>query len=324
MASSVVWLSTFPDEVRYRDRTSNRRHFLNSAALTHAVHRQLQDEAVPAWASTQAVLPTAAVIGAVRLVPDGVYHHLLGLESSEREQYHLWQQQLECNTVGILKCFRVLDVCLLREATPLQQCGDSRLRGFVVPLEAGQPDLLAAALEVEPGWLRQGQALPVIALRLTAPHAVLVGVAAWSRIWLPDLEQAGTRGRWAINWKALGLGHHVGQHAVPAFAVQRAVPLEAKVALEIADVVRDLAAQLLLPRHVADANVIVDLQSKAYKAASSLQLYFDECSHDGLAPHELALSALQIIDFVLKNICVVLLSRGFVSPCVTAGVSVRV
>eukprot|EP00972_Heterocapsa_arctica_P109749 16159927-Heterocapsa_arctica.AAC.1 len=95
MASTVLWLSTFPDEVRYKVGGSSRRHYLNRAALTEGVHPQLQDEAVvPAWASTQAVLPAAAILGAVRVVPDGVYHHLLCLESSEREQYHLWQQQL--------------------------------------------------------------------------------------------------------------------------------------------------------------------------------------------------------------------------------------
>ena len=46
------------------------------------------------------------------------------------------RQQLDCNTAGVLTCLRAVDVHLFGEAVPLQRCGDMRLRGFVVPLEA--------------------------------------------------------------------------------------------------------------------------------------------------------------------------------------------
>lgn len=286
----VLWLSTFCDEVRYKDTGISRRFYLNRYAMTADVRLQLQEPTVAAvWESTQSVLPDGAVIGALRAVPDGEYHHLLRLTRAERQQYNLWQQQLQCGTVGTLKRLRVLDVCLFRNAAPLQRCGDSRLRGFIVTLEAGQPNRLAQELDVEPGWLRQAQDLPAMALRLPAPHAVLVGVGAWCRVWLPDLPAH--RGRWSINWKAFGCVGEPAPAAWPEIAIQGAEPLGAKTALNIADLVRDLAARPAGGEGNAEAGAGADeaLKLRAYKAACSLQQYFDECNPEGLAYHLVAI-----------------------------------
>jgi hypothetical protein len=199
---------------------------------------------------SDAVASQANVIFGIVLLSLGQsYSFMQVYTAAERLQINFWEALLDYMVLdGRLFRFEVRHAVHLEQPVPLMQCGNSKQRGFVVGLEAGQADNLWPMLD------EQEQALfgvrpPTVAVRLAPQHACLVVHGIWHSIFLPHLPRvwdAGARGgstSMHVKWDLLGIEQpDVGE---PPALLSISPELSAQMALEVADALRHAARAMV-------------------------------------------------------------------------------
>ena len=154
-----------------------------------------------------------AVYGLMELQGPHGFDVMQVYDEATEVQFRFWQAILSHSTTSSAAAsyvFRVSSaVCLPQPdlPTPLLQCSNRKLRGFVVELESGQSERLWTKLP------RQVQlacpSVPAVALRTAPQHAHLLCTGAWKTVCLPHQPHPeGLRGgshSVHIHWSKLGL-----------------------------------------------------------------------------------------------------------------------
>ena len=189
------------------------------------------------------------ILGLAAIQVTRVHHPLLKLRPHEREQVNLWEALADADLTDRAFLFDIGRLAQLPEPVHMQQLSGRKIRGMLNVLEEGQAAALLASLQGAFPGLPQG-AVPEVAVRLPAPYAALLAAGAWRSFALPQARpepgvSAGTSGL-QFNWGTLSYPRHLIPAVPPNLAQFQDTDLEltADMALEIADALRDHAAQL--------------------------------------------------------------------------------
>lgn len=171
------------------------------------VPSEAEDEKLSKWLANIQDYPMPAnhIWGICRISFDQAYSFMNIYGQADRLQLDFWRNLFDDELDTVYR-FKVTSAAKLPQPVPLLQCGDRKLRGFVVDLEAGQA---ANLWEMLPAEARQllGQA-PEVAVRLPPQHALLTVLGHWTSVFLPERPWIGTRGgssAVSIKWSLLGL-----------------------------------------------------------------------------------------------------------------------